>query len=124
MLRGNGDATFAAAVNYPTGPVPKGVAIADMSGDGKLDILAADTAGNYPVCCKPGGDQMSLLLGTGTGTLATDVIHVGMTPFAMDTGDIDRDGESMSRPRTGTGTTSRSCGTHQAAPHPTRPRRP
>ena len=93
VLLGNGDGTFAAAVSYPAGPVPKGVAIADVSGDGKPDVLAADTAGNYPVCCNPGGNQVSVLLGSGTGALSAPTsFTVGITPFAIATGDLDGDG--------------------------------
>ena len=64
-----------------------------MSGDGKPDVLAADTAGNYPVCCNPGGNQVSVLLGSGTGTLSAPTsFTVGTTPFAIATGDLDGDG--------------------------------
>ena len=94
VLIGNGDGTFAAAVNYATGLVPKGVAIADVSGDGKPDVLTANTAGNYPVCCNPGGNQLSVLLGSGTGTLGSATsFTVGLTPFSIATGDLDGDGD-------------------------------
>ena len=94
VLLGNGDGTFAASVNYATGSVPKGVAIADVSGDGKPDVLTANTAGNYPVCCNPGGNQLSVLLGSGTGTLGSATsFTVGLTPFSIATGDLDGDGD-------------------------------
>lgn len=94
VLSGNGDGTFAAAVAYPTGQVPKGVAIADVSGDGILDVLTANTAGSYPTCCKVGGDTISVLRGSGTGTFGTATTHtVGLTPFSIATGDLDGDGD-------------------------------
>jgi len=94
VLLGNADGTFQPAVNYPTGSVPKGVAIADVSGDGHPDVITADTAGNYPTCCHPGGDLISVLLGSGTGTLGPPTpFQVGLTPFAVSTGDLDRDGD-------------------------------
>ena len=94
VLLGNGNGTFETAVNYPTGSVPKGVAIADVSGDGRADVITADTAGSYPVCCNPGGNLISVLLGSGAGTLGAPIpFTVGQTPFAVATGDLDGDGD-------------------------------
>jgi glucose/arabinose dehydrogenase len=94
VLRGRPDGTFIAAVNYPTGQVPKGVAIADIDGDGLADLLSANTAGNYPTCCNPGGDTISLLLNAGGGSFAAAQTYtVGTTPFAVSTGDLDGDGD-------------------------------
>jgi glucose/arabinose dehydrogenase len=94
VLRGLADGTFMPAVNYPTGSVPKGVAIADIDGDGLADLLSANTAGNYPTCCNPGGDTISLLLNAGGGSFAAaETYTAGTTPFAVAAGDFDGDGD-------------------------------
>jgi glucose/arabinose dehydrogenase len=94
VLRGQGNGTFLAAVHYPGGPAPKGVAIADIDGDGLADLLSANTAGNYPTCCNPGGDTLSLLINAGGGSFAAAQTYTaGTTPFAIDTGDFDGDGD-------------------------------
>jgi len=94
VLRGRPDGTFMPATNYPTGSAPKGVAIADIDGDGLADLLSANTAGNYPTCCNPGGDTISLLLNAGGGSFAAAQTYTaGTTPFAVATGDFDGDGD-------------------------------
>jgi hypothetical protein len=46
VLAGNGDGTFRASADYPTGMVPHAVAVAvavaDVSGDGKLDLVVTN----------------------------------------------------------------------------------
>jgi hypothetical protein len=43
ILLGNGDGTFQAATNYGTGSSPFGFTLADLNGDGKLDLALADS---------------------------------------------------------------------------------
>ena len=94
VLRGLANGTFIAAVHYPTGSAPEGVAIGDIDGDGLPDLLSANTAGNYPVCCNPGGDTISLLLNAGGNSFtAPQTYTAGNTPFAVATGDVDGDGD-------------------------------
>ena len=58
VLLGRGDGTFKPTVNYPVGAGPAGIAIADFNGDGKVDIVVANT----------GSATVSLLYGKGDGT--------------------------------------------------------
>ncbi len=89
---GNANGTFQPAAYYTTGVTPKGVAIADINGDGKLDIISANINGNYPSLIHPGGDSISVLLGTGTGTFLpkTDYV-VGQGSFAVAVGRLNAD---------------------------------
>src|SRR5205823_694469 len=45
VLSGNGDGTFKAPMNYPTGPSPLGLVAADFNHDGHMDIAAVDSCG-------------------------------------------------------------------------------
>jgi hypothetical protein len=57
VLLGKGDGTFAPAINSPTNPYPLALTIADLNGDGALDLaLASDATPN-----------LSLLMGNGHG---------------------------------------------------------
>jgi hypothetical protein len=57
VLLGKGDGTLRPAVLYPSSPLPYGVAVADLNGDGWPDIVTADYS--YPV---------SVLLNNGNGS--------------------------------------------------------
>jgi len=63
VLLGNGDGTFQPALLFSLGGIGAGgpVAIADVNGDGKPDVVAAN-------CCQ-GGHNVAVLLGNGDGTL-------------------------------------------------------
>jgi hypothetical protein len=86
-LLNQGGGTFAAAANYAVGGQPYGVAIADVNGDGKPDIVA----GNY------NADTVSVLLNAGTGTtlaFATQVTYsVGSSPYGVAIADVNADGK-------------------------------
>ena len=42
VWRNNGDGTFAAPIEFPTGQGPAGIVIADFTGDGKPDVITAN----------------------------------------------------------------------------------
>ena len=72
VLLGNGDGTFQPAMTYGVGPnVSDSVAVADVNGDGKPDILAAIGCEGLP-CSKSG---FSVLLGNGDGTFQDPVVY-------------------------------------------------
>ena len=79
IMLGNGDGTFQSAVQYLTGLQPIYLAIADVNGDGKLDVVVADSGcGIYP--CTSGTitpGTVSVLLGFGDGTF------VGTSDYAF-----------------------------------------
>jgi hypothetical protein len=67
LLLGNGDGTFAPGRQYATGGFgTSSVAIADLNGDGKTDVVAANQCGSSD--CTTGG-SVSVLLGKGNGKL-------------------------------------------------------
>jgi N-acetylneuraminic acid mutarotase len=57
VLLGRGDGTFEPAVNYNAGAGPAGVAIADLNGDGNLDVVVANV----------GDSTLSVFFGLGNG---------------------------------------------------------
>ena len=84
VLLGNGDGTFQAAANYPSGTDTTHLAVGDFNGDGKLDLIATN-----------GGDNtVSILLGNGDGTFqARTNYSTGTFPIAVGTGDFNGDGK-------------------------------
>jgi hypothetical protein len=80
---GVGDGTFAPAVAYATGELPRDVVVADFDGDGILDLAAAcfDDA------------SVSVLLGSGDGTFSGAADYpAGAAGLAIVAADFDGDG--------------------------------
>ena len=51
VLLGNGDGTFQTAVIYGSGGnIASAVAVGDLNGDGKSDVIATNECGNAPNC--------------------------------------------------------------------------
>ena len=68
---------------FATGLSPRGIAIADVNGDGRADVIVANQS----------GPSISVLLGQADGTLGpkTDIV-LAETPEALVTGDFNADG--------------------------------
>jgi hypothetical protein len=88
VLLGNGDGTFGSATNYGfNNGKPRSVALADVTGDGKVDIVAANTVGG----------TVTILPGNGDGTFGTFGSEadyaVDGRPGRLVIGDFNRDGQ-------------------------------
>jgi hypothetical protein len=86
VLLGKGNGTFATQVKYAAGtggPDPVSIVAADVNGDGKPDLIVADS----------GTNKISVLINSGTGTFGTAVPYsVGKVPSAVAVGDLNGDG--------------------------------
>ena len=92
VLLGNGDGTFQAAVSYSAGGSgTDSVTIADVNGDGHLDLVTAN-CGNGSNECDNG--TVGVLLGNGDGTFQAPVSYSsgGAKAFSVAIGDLNGDG--------------------------------
>ena len=81
---GNGDGTFQVPPDYPVGQNPDFVAIGDVNGDGRPDIVVTSNASN----------TVSVLLGKANGTFAAAVNYpVGSGPSSVAIADFNGDGK-------------------------------
>jgi uncharacterized membrane protein len=94
VLLGNGNGTFQAVSVYDSGAkFPMSVAVADVNGDGNLDIVVANQCQSYDNC--PNG-VLTVLLGNGDGTFqaASAVINSGGSlPMSLAVADVNGDGK-------------------------------
>src|ERR1039458_9620033 len=85
VLLGNGDGTFQAPVTYPTNNDSESVVLADVNGDGKIDIvLASSDTGS-----------VNVMLGNGDGTFQSAVSYDtgGVYSLGLAVGDTNGDGK-------------------------------
>ena len=68
VLLGSGDGGFGAAAEYPTGNSPVAVAVADLDGDRRMDVVTANQREELLDNCN--ASTVSALLGKGDGRLA------------------------------------------------------
>jgi hypothetical protein len=88
---GNGDGTFAAPV--ATATLPYGIVVGDFNSDGKLDLAYLVTTFNQE---RVAGQQISVLIGTGTGQFldAMDFFFPGPGTGQVAAGDFNGDGRT------------------------------
>jgi hypothetical protein len=85
VLLGNGDGTFQPHVDYTVGTSPSCAAVADLNGDGKLDLAVANQVSN----------TISILLGNGDGTFQPHVDYAASkTPFFVVAADFNNNGRT------------------------------
>jgi hypothetical protein len=87
VLKGNGDGTFQTAIDLPSGTAPNTLAIADVNGDGKPDLISTNngdsTVGIYINSSTPGNVNFA----------AQVTYPVGLYPSGVVTGDFNGDGK-------------------------------
>jgi hypothetical protein len=90
VLLGNGDGTFQPAVNYSVGTNPVSVAVSDVNGDGKPDLIVAASGSNPNFF----DSSVSVLLGNGDGTFQPAVNYrTGTFTRSLAVGDFNVDGK-------------------------------
>jgi len=96
VLLGNGTGIFQAPMTYAeTSPFANSVAIADVNGDGYLDLVVANMCevGNEG-CGRPGYDGgVAVLLGNGDGTFQNPIIYSSGGPDAVSVAVADVNGD-------------------------------
>lgn len=93
VLLGNGDGTFQTAVAYGSGGgTADSVAVADVNGDGKPDLLVANCGSSMGDCSD---GTVGVLLGNGDGTFQTAVAYSsgGENAYSIAVADVNGDGK-------------------------------
>jgi len=94
VLIGNGDGSFGAKTDYPTGLSPYKVVIGDLNGDGKPDLATANVFRSHHDEPQYRSHTVSVLLGTGYGSFgARTDYETGPEPYSLAIGDLNIDGK-------------------------------
>jgi hypothetical protein len=94
LLAGNGDGTFAPAVNFAntSGADSPAIVATDLNNDARLDLVVAHQIACFTAPCTV-SEAISVMLGKGDGTFQpTREIHVGRGMARIAVGDFNRDG--------------------------------
>jgi hypothetical protein len=94
VLQGNGNGTFQPAITYGAGPQPAhSVAVADVNGDGKPDLVVTNQCIASSQC--PNSAGVEVLLGNGNGTFQAPVAYGsgGYDALSVAVADVNADGE-------------------------------
>jgi hypothetical protein len=83
VLLGNGDGSFQPQQSFAVGSFPYSLAVADLNGDGKPDVVTANDSSN----------DVSVLLGYGDGSFqAAGFFPASSGPFSVAVADVNGDG--------------------------------
>jgi Big-like domain-containing protein/VCBS repeat protein/FG-GAP repeat protein len=98
VLLGNGDGTFRPAVTYETsGYLSTSVAMGDLNGDGKLDLVVTNQCGAFPIDSDGNCPYatVDVMYGNGDGTLGPPFGRgvSGWMPISVALGDLNGDGK-------------------------------
>ena len=97
VLLGNGDGTFNAVVTYTSGGYrSKEVAVADLNGDGKVDLVVVNLCATGCDDIFPAEGTVAVLLGEGDGTFQKPVTYPsgGFYSFSIAVADLNGDGRA------------------------------
>ena len=88
VWRNNGNGTFSAPIEFPTGQGPAGIVVADFTGDGKPDVVTANSGASSISILKNNG-----LTGASAGFLAPVSFSTGNRAEKIAAADVNGDGK-------------------------------